>query len=161
MDDKVKTDSSLAEIFIEFKMTSGDDPFLNLNNLDSNPARRHVVCDGNGSDETLGQITSYAAAQLGSQFRTHIFSVLIVRDTARLLRWDRSGAIVTESFRYNTCSLLPDFFTRYSNATDAERSKDTSASEPSLTEKYAARIALDLGDTIPLVKLSIPDAGGD
>ncbi len=60
------------------------------------------------SHDTLGRITLYAAAHLGAQSRTHIYSVFILRDTARLLRWDRSGAIVTEVTKYNECDILAD-----------------------------------------------------
>ncbi|KAF8229269.1 hypothetical protein L208DRAFT_1287467 [Tricholoma matsutake] len=40
------------------------------------------------ANDTLGQITSYAAAQLGSQFQTHLYSIFILKDTARLLQWE-------------------------------------------------------------------------
>ena len=36
--------------------------------------------------DTLEQITAYAAAQFGAQFRTHVYSILIVKNTARILR---------------------------------------------------------------------------
>jgi hypothetical protein len=48
----------------------------------------------------LAQITSYVAAQLDLQFCTHIYSVLIGKETARILRWDRTGIIVTEPIKY-------------------------------------------------------------
>jgi hypothetical protein len=124
----------------------------------SDREKRSFLRDTNAAYDTLGQITSYAAAHLGAQFRTHIFSVLIVRDTARLLRWDRSGAIVTNAIEYNKCDILTDFLFRYSKAPPAMRGKDESVSDPSFTEKAAAREALDLDETVPLVKLSIPDA---
>jgi hypothetical protein len=41
------------------------------------------------------------------------------------------------------------------------RGKDESVSDPSPAEEGAAREALKLDRTIPLAKLSIPDAGGD
>jgi len=40
-----------------------------------------------------GQITAYATMLLGNQHRTHAFSVLVIQDYARLIRWDRGGAI--------------------------------------------------------------------
>jgi len=45
---------------------------------------------------------------MGAQYRTHIFSVLICEDYARLIRWDRGGAIVTEPIKYNeeSCSIF-------------------------------------------------------
>jgi hypothetical protein len=154
----VKTDSALAEIFIEFKWDPQDDPFGDVHDLGSN--HRSFLRDTNAAYDTLGQITSYAAAQLGAQFRTHVFSIFILRDTARLLRWDRSGTIVTEVIKYNECDILAEFFFRYSRAPPAMRGKDESVSDPLLTEKVAARDALQLDEKTPLVKLSIPDADG-
>ncbi|KAG1735063.1 uncharacterized protein EDB91DRAFT_1021199, partial [Suillus paluster] len=60
--------------------------------------------------DTLGQITSYTAAQLGAQYRTHTFSALIVHNFACIIRWDREGAIVTHPFNYNKYPHLANFF---------------------------------------------------
>ena len=89
----------------------------------------------------LGQITSYAAAQLGAQFRTHAYSVLIVKDQARILRWDRSGTIIMEAIKYNKVPHLAKFFRRYSVASAVMRGKDETASVPSRYEKRVARKA--------------------
>ncbi|KAG2048865.1 hypothetical protein BDR06DRAFT_894752, partial [Suillus hirtellus] len=99
------TNISKAEIIIEFKWGYCHDPFLQ--DGDS------IVSSTENSMDTLGQITSYAAAQLGAQYRSHAFSVLIVCDRARIIRWDREGAIVTSAIKYNTEPHLADFFQRY------------------------------------------------
>ncbi|KIM62210.1 hypothetical protein SCLCIDRAFT_92490, partial [Scleroderma citrinum Foug A] len=49
----------------------------------------------------LGQIGAYATSQLTSQFHTHCYSVYVNRDHARIIRWERDGAIVTEPIFYN------------------------------------------------------------
>src|SRR6266436_8342280 len=153
-------------MFIEFKWDPTDDPFGDVvyqppRDVDtSTSGKRFFVRNTQLARDTLGQISSYAAAQLSAQFRTHIFSVLIVRDTARLLRWDRTGTIVTEAFRYNECPILAEFFSRYSMASDARHSKDESISEPSNMEKAMARQNLGYDKNVPLVKLSIPDLDG-
>ncbi|KAG0695915.1 hypothetical protein DFH29DRAFT_813668 [Suillus ampliporus] len=77
-------DISKLEVNVEFKWNDGYDAF----SKDPGPDT-HIAFD------TLGQITSYASAQLGAQYRTHTFSVLIVHNCARIIRWDREGAIVT------------------------------------------------------------------
>ncbi|KAI9466125.1 hypothetical protein BJY52DRAFT_1110112, partial [Lactarius psammicola] len=64
--------------------------------------------------DTLGKITAYASAQRGSQFRTHIYYIFILRQTARILRWDRTGTIVTQPIEYNESPLPAEFFRRYS-----------------------------------------------
>jgi len=38
------------------------------------------------ASQVLGQMTAYAMLIMGTQYRTHTFSVLIVNDIARLLR---------------------------------------------------------------------------
>lgn len=97
-----------VEIFIELKWCSGDDPFGDVQwvidgKTVSVPSFLHET---KSADDTLGQITTYAAAHLGSQFRTHVYSILIVKGTARILRWDRTGTIVTEAIQY-TCRVFP------------------------------------------------------
>ena len=159
------TDSSLAEIFIEFKWQTFDDPFCPLYDTKrscspTDGVHKSFLRETQGGSDTLGQITSYAAAQLGSQFRTHLYSVFIVKGTARILRWDRSGTIVTEPIKYNESPLLVEFFRRYSKASPEMRGKDSSASAVTPTEALVARQTLGLGDTIPLVKLVVPAADG-
>ena len=119
-----RTNSATAEIFIEFKWNTTDDPFVIAKSgtcQNSNCGMEHesFLRASKGGVDTLGQITSYAAAQLGAQFRTHAYSVLIVKDIARILRWDRSGTIVMEPIQYNQSPHLAEFFQRYSVASAA------------------------------------------
>jgi hypothetical protein len=159
--DEEKTNSATAEIFIEFKWSNGDDPFCSVKsskcaNLNCLQEVDSFLNHSKAAMDTLGQITSYAAAQLGAQFRTHAYSVLIVKDQARILRWDRSGTIVTEAIKYNESPHLAEFFRRYSVAPDVMRGKDETVSVPSRFEKRTARKALGLDAATPLVKLSVP-----
>ena len=78
----VITDSSLVEIFIELKWYPRDDPFYTMSNAGVKKSFLHRTIKAN---DTLGQITIYTAAQLGSQFYTHAFSVFILRDKARII----------------------------------------------------------------------------
>jgi hypothetical protein len=156
--DEVKTDSSISEIFTEFKWHTKDDPFCDLHDEGSSESFLRGTQAGK---DTLGQITSYAAAQLGAQFRTHVYSVFILRDTARILRWDRSGTIVTESIKYNEDGFLVEFFRRYSKASSAMRGIDASVSCPTNIQAKLARQALELDSSISLVKLSVPSDKGN
>ena len=158
-------DSSKVEMFLEFKWKSGDDPFHDVYDIEyphdkDGKTVKSFLCDTKAAKDTLGQITAYAAAQLGSQFRTHIYSVLIVKDTARILRWDRSGTLVTEAIKYNTSHHLAEFFRRYSEASPEMHGIDQSVMDPTLAEAVMARQALNLDNTVPLVKLTIPDTDG-
>jgi Fungal protein kinase len=154
------TDSAKVELFIEFKWKYDHDPFRAPHTTQHNPNIFTFLRNTNTGNDTLGQITAYAAAQLGSQFRTHAYSVLIVKDTARLFRWDRSGTIVTEAFKYNETHDLVEFFRRYSKASPEMRGKDQSVSDPTLAEATIARQALVLDNNTPLVKLAIPHIDG-
>ncbi|KAH9030573.1 hypothetical protein EDB83DRAFT_1848361 [Lactarius deliciosus] len=158
------TDSALAEIFIEFKWNTDDDPFQEVHNAQcarcGDAAVTSFLRESKAAKDTLGQITAYASAQLGSQFRTHVYSIFIMKQTARILRWDRTDTIVTEPIKYNESPLLAEFFRRYSKASPEMRSMDLSVSDPSPEEKIAAARALELDGAIPLVKLSVPGADG-
>jgi hypothetical protein len=154
------TDSSQVEVFIEFKWKLNDDPFCDVYDM-KHPDKdgktvKSFLCDTKADKDTLGQITACAAAQLGSQLRTHIYSVLIIKDTARLLRWNRSGTVVTEAIKYNKSGHLAKFFCCYSKASPAMHGKDQSISHPTLVEAAMARRALNLNDLVPLVKCTIP-----
>jgi hypothetical protein len=99
---------STAEVIVEFKWDAINDAFCDPP-LSSNVDGFSFINQTMKGMDTLGQITSYAAAQLGAQYRTHIFSVLIVGSFARIIRWDMEGAIVTCTFNYNTEPHLADF----------------------------------------------------
>ena len=157
----VTTDVARAEIIIEFKWHATDDPFCKPYPLPGDPNRSTFLCDSNTGRDTLGQITSYAAAQLGSQFRTHIYSVLIVKDYARLIRWDRTGAIVTEAIPYDSDRTLAEFFRRYHKAPPKYRGVDTTVTVPTDREIRLARKCLDLEDNVPLVKMTVPAEGSE
>ena len=63
---------------------------------------------------------------MAAQFRTHVFSLLILPKYARLLRWDRAGVIVTKEIPIDGSeSALAEFYWRYSHATPDVRGHDT------------------------------------
>ena len=82
--------------------------------------------DSKGSD-TAGQVIAYAAMLLGTQYRTHTFSILIIKDYAQLIYWDCSDAVVTEPIFYNTAPHLFDFFVHYDHA-----SKEVCGHDPTI-----------------------------
>jgi hypothetical protein len=84
---------------------------------------------------------------------------LIVKDTARILQWDRMGTIVTEAIKYNKSPHLTEFFCHYSKASLAMCDMDQSVLAPMLEEAAVARESLGLDNAVPLTKLEIPRAG--
>lgn len=115
---------------------------------------------------TLGQIGTYIAVQMDSQYRTHAFFVLIVGDYARLMRWDRGGVIFTDPINYNKQSELVEFFERYDTAPPEVRGSDESVGQPYSKERDAAlRLGLGTSDgrrgvPRPLLAVSFVDSNG-
>ncbi|KAG2059227.1 hypothetical protein BDR06DRAFT_1003836 [Suillus hirtellus] len=71
------TNISMAEIIIEFKWGYCHDTFHEVGDS--------IISPTNNGMDMLGQITSYAAAQLGAQYCSHAFSVLIMHDCACII----------------------------------------------------------------------------
>lgn len=87
---------------------------------------------------SVGQIASCVAELCARQHRTHCFSISIYGPTARLIRWDRSGAIVSRSFDYHDRpEWLCQFLWRYSQASETERGYDMSIEKASPEEEAA------------------------
>jgi hypothetical protein len=111
--------------------------------------------------ETQGQLVAYANAVFCRQFRTRLFSVLICHDHARIILWDNSSAVVTESFSFITKpTLLAEFFWRYHCLPLVMRGYDTSVTAPSSTEQLLARkyLQINLNAKDPtFVKIRVPD----
>lgn len=128
------TDSSAVELFIEFKRRHDDDPFVSKlprprtsssDNTSSSPPPNPFMKVSRDARHTCGQITAYATSHMSAQYRTHVFFVLICKDYARLIRWDRSGAIVTDPIYYDEESHLFDFFIRLDHSPPNVRGQDT------------------------------------
>ena len=143
------TDSALAEIFIEFKWSYHNNPFLH------GSATGGFIWQSKRSSDMLGQITSCAATQLGSQFQTHIFSISVMKHMARIIQWDWSGAIISTEICYNVSNLLAEFFCCYSAASREMCGHDTSVSLPTSEEAALTRSALKLPDTKLLIKIEV------
>ncbi|KAG1843219.1 hypothetical protein C8R48DRAFT_579895, partial [Suillus tomentosus] len=139
-----------AEVVIEFKWSRYHDTFRERDDGTS------FISQTEKGMDTLGQITTYTAAQLTAQYRTHAFSVLIIQDQARIIRWDREGAVVTSPINYNTEPYLADFFYRYAKASPELRGVDTSVTPASEEESVRARQRLDLDANTRMFKVQVP-----
>ena len=155
-------DLSRVDFVIEFK--TNDDPFLDhpsnggkleshakqVNSepeFDSSEMANPFLCPPSQRRDILGQLTAYATAILGAQFRTHVFMVFIVKEHARLIRWDRSGAVVTKRILFNEQPHLFDFFIRYDIADLEARGRDSTVSLPEPLEiEHAKAIVPELVD---------------
>lgn len=101
-------DPTRPDIMMEFKVDPADDPFVDTG---FGPEKTFLRTTEKAKN-TLGQITSCAAAHQSAQFRAHIFSLLVLPSYFRILRWDKSGVVVTQKIELTDYSLLPEFFHR-------------------------------------------------
>ena len=78
------------------------------------------------------------------QHRTHLFVLFIAGDTARIIRWDRAGAVISDAFDYvEDPHPLFRFIWNYNQMTPAERGWDLTVSTPSPQENAAFRAAIN------------------
>lgn len=113
-----------AEFFIEVKNRSSEDIFEDPD-AETDRSRHNFTPYNEQNRASLGRIASYAAEICAHQHRTHCFSISIYGPYARLIRWDRSGVIVSERFKFiENSEWLCLFFWRYSHATDSQRGFD-------------------------------------
>ena len=126
---KLSPNWDLHRLHIEFKRDKSLDAFVD----------NDESCEGSSSDsdDTRAQIISYAALVFKYQHRCFLFTLLILGSQARIIRWDRAGAIVTERFDYKSDpEILLEFFDRFSRLDKAGQGYDTTVTVA--TEKERA-----------------------
>ncbi|KAI6116486.1 hypothetical protein F5141DRAFT_1213080 [Pisolithus sp. B1] len=156
-----KTDFSAVELCIELKRGVSWDPFKDFDlkknkGGSSDPFESDTVI----ANDTRGQITSYVVRQFYSQHRFFTFSVVVFGDHARLVQWDRSGAVISAGFNYvDNVNLLVEFLWRFSHLSPADRGRDPTMSPASkLSEVTAQKIrkTLNLKVGTSLLKFDVP-----
>lgn len=92
------------------------------------------------AERAFGQHITYALEIQARQHRVCLFSISVAGSCARLLRWDRSGIIVTESFDILIRPhLLSEFLARFAFASDHKRGHDGSVEAASPQEELLFR----------------------
>uniref|UniRef100_A0A0W0FWI6 Fungal-type protein kinase domain-containing protein n=1 Tax=Moniliophthora roreri TaxID=221103 RepID=A0A0W0FWI6_MONRR len=97
---------------------------------------------------------------MAAQFRTHVFAVEVTGKNARLLRFDREGAVVTSSFAYEEETHLVDFLWRFNHASSEARGHDGSVTMPSANEAAhvdTARTVLHMEPTAKVWRFEVFD----
>ncbi|SJK97915.1 uncharacterized protein ARMOST_01171 [Armillaria ostoyae] len=126
---------------------AGDDGIL-FEHITDEKTKEHTITG-------FGQ-TSFSAAQMcANQFRDFAFSISLTDETARLLRWDRSGVIFSEAIHYReNPEPLCRFLWRFGNANSLQRGADmsvhkriTEAEEALFRDTVKAHVKLQLGLT--------------
>ncbi|PFH48096.1 hypothetical protein AMATHDRAFT_66251 [Amanita thiersii Skay4041] len=105
-------------------------------------------------------MTLYATAHQASQFRLHVFQVLVFQTYARFLRWDRAGVVVSEKVTFSN-SAIAELYWRYTLTDDTSRGQDTTVEELSQGDPIGeeARRALQVEDDAILYKISLGTKG--
>ncbi|KAM5538359.1 hypothetical protein V8D89_007961 [Ganoderma adspersum] len=112
---------SAVELSIEVKFEDvPDDPFDDdTDGFQPNSSERK---------KNLGQVLSYSSLVFDRQQRTHHFTIVILGQSARIIRWDRSGALVTKKFNYvQNPWMLGRFLWRFAHMTAVQRGHDPTA----------------------------------
>ena len=113
-------DWSRVELSFEFKNHT-DDPF-DETFPGNDPA------DSEHRASNLDLILSHAKLVFDHQHRTHHFTVIIFGRMARIVRWDRAGALITEKFDYKKePHILGKFLFCYSRSDAVARGHDPTA----------------------------------
>ncbi|KAK7457224.1 hypothetical protein VKT23_010526 [Stygiomarasmius scandens] len=149
-DRTANSDSQFSDMLTEIKYHP-DDPF--------DDSGKSFERDSISGRRIRGQLIAYAVSQFAHQFRTHVFMVFICKHTARLIRWDRAGAVVTKAFSYTSTPYLADFYSRYTRATPQARGHDTTVQRTDSTDENAskARAELRLDPSLPIFKFKVWD----
>ena len=118
-----------AELFFEVKPDPSHDFFVDSANVGDD---EHEFFARSQDEEfearrsrAWGQHFLYVTEVLARQHRVFFFSISMSGSSARLLRWDRAGCIVSASFDIREePGLLCDFLWRFSQTSDAGRGHD-------------------------------------
>ncbi len=92
----------------------------------------------------FGQAVNYAVETCKRQHRHFCFSVSISGAHARFIRWDRAGAIVTETFSLHAHpELLCDFLWCFAHVSDVERGYDLTVELADLDQEAIFRFQIE------------------
>ena len=117
---------------VEFKRGTTSDPFYSDNRLQFEKLFEKTCA-------TRGQIVLYSTRLQTYQFRTWAFSIGIFGDVARLFRWDRAGAIVSEPIPYCKAGNyeLAEFLRRFDLMDRTQRGWDPTVFDATSEEAVA------------------------
>lgn len=130
------------ELNFKFKLKNTQDPFRDPKGK-GNPKTHAFTAQTSTGWGVLDQLASYATEWCSWQHRTFAFTVCIFGSYARFIRWDRSGAVVSERFNYQEDShLLSTFLWRFVHLKPKDRGRDTTVRDASQEEAEVAKVEL-------------------
>ncbi|KAI0312806.1 hypothetical protein OF83DRAFT_1144285, partial [Amylostereum chailletii] len=144
------TSDNYTTLFIE-GLSLDNDPFKDPE-LDDERRRSKVPFQRGSRKRVMNrrQLTAMAKKIFDEHPRVFLFSVLIVEDKARLLRWDHSGVVVTEQFDWLVeDSPLADFLHRLDVSSPEQCGLDSTVSFPTPEEVSRAQAAFERSGSDP------------
>ncbi|KAI0662101.1 hypothetical protein C8Q70DRAFT_910234, partial [Cubamyces menziesii] len=142
-DSHSRADMGFASFFIEIKREPLQDFFQDPPAHWGSSRGAQLLKLGDAKWDTLqyfGQNIAYAAELCVRQYRHCCFSISISGCWARLMRWDRSGLVVTRTFDlHHEPEILCEFLWRYAHMSEAERGMDLSVEVASEAEEAKFR----------------------
>ena len=98
----------------------------------------------NNACHNLGQTVAYATEACKRQHRRHYFTISVSAFWMRFIRWDRAGAVVSESFNVlKNPELFCQFFWRFAHITDVERGYDLTVEPATEDQEEVFRLAIE------------------
>ncbi|KAL6301547.1 hypothetical protein BKA93DRAFT_919788, partial [Sparassis latifolia] len=111
---------NVQRLHFEFKRHyNRDDPFDDSSDDFEDVANNRI--------DKRGQFIQYAATLFERQQRCFCFTVMMLGRWARLCRWDRSGAIISEKFDYVDSRHLVEFLWRFAHLSPVDQGDDPTA----------------------------------
>ncbi|KAJ8519091.1 hypothetical protein ONZ45_g3920 [Pleurotus djamor] len=160
-----RNNKSLIDMELELKFKRADafnDILGKHTNVNIDHAHQFETTTG---ELTRGQLAMYASEICSRQHRTHLYMLYFFHPFVRILRWDRSGVIVTERLKYTEdCTSLITFLWRYTQLNDVERGHDPTVSLATDEEaKLARKLLKDWAPSKPrdVLKIQVPDPDAD
>ena len=125
---------SSVELSIECKVHANrQDPF--------DDSKNDLAVVAAAREKVFGQILSYADLVFSHQHRTHHYMILFLGHYARIVRFDRSGIVVTKKLDYSLHGLkLSNFFARFAHLDAEGLGHDSSAIRLEHTDPLATRV---------------------
>ncbi|KAI0318555.1 hypothetical protein OF83DRAFT_937049 [Amylostereum chailletii] len=143
----VKPDHATCDMILEL-IPSNEDPFMDPALNDNTPrSQASFQRETNRALMHRRRLAYLILDMFKCRTRTFVFLILILEDKARLIRADRSGAVVTELFTWTgESSPLVNFLRRFDTMSRAERGFDPTVTLPSPEEIRIARDAFERED---------------
>ncbi|KZV75334.1 hypothetical protein PENSPDRAFT_647137 [Peniophora sp. CONT] len=114
------------------------------------------------SEIVRGQLIDYNVHHFSQQPRVSSIQLLLIHKYARLIWWDRAGAVVSEAFEWTKGTVFAEFLYRFNLLSRKQRGIDTSVRMASDEEARKARNACQMEDLpdleAPFWVYPVPDA---